>query len=338
MGHVLSVQLTVNDVGALRFTFSPLAEVTQSLRQLASGSVDPRYRGWFERVRGRLRGPGTDVLTDVVTRSPRLVALLCAAPSDLGTTMQRQLRVLRDVPRGQLERWGTADEGAAARESLRFLRGGPEALADLLWQYWTVALEPHWATMRAVLEQDVAFRATEQTRHGTTAMIRGLHPAVDLTDGLLTLPSTVESRHIAAGSGLVLVPCVFADPAPALARDDGVDGNVPCALLYRARGIDRLWSPDRKVPDGNSLAALLGRRRAAILTCLDLPMSTSELAVRLGQTRPSVSQHLAVLRRSGLVTSWRSGRWVLYRQTRLAEDMVGANDTGANDSAAAEEA
>jgi DNA-binding transcriptional ArsR family regulator len=327
MGHVLSVQLTVNDIGALRFAFSPLAEVTHSLRQLASGSVDPRYRGWFESVQGRLRGPGTDLLTDVVTRSPRLVALLCAAPSDMGTTMQRQLRVLRDVPHGHLERWGTADEGAAARESLRFLRGGPDALADLLWQYWAVALEPHWAAMRAVLEQDVAFRATEQTRHGTTAMIRGLHPAVGLTEGVLTLPRTGESRHVPAGAGVVLVPCVFADPDLALAGDG--DADVPTALLYRARGIDRLWSPDRKVPDGNSLAALLGRRRAAILTCLDLPMSTSELAVRLGQTRPSVSQHLAVLRRSGLVTSWRSGRWVLYRQTRLAEDMVGANDSDA---------
>src|SRR5262249_30877739 len=42
-----------------------------------------------------------------------------------------------------------------------------------------------------------------------------------------------------------------------------------------------------------------GRGRAAVLSCLGLPMSTTELALRLGMSPPAVSQHLATLRRSG---------------------------------------
>ena len=46
-------------------------------------------------------------------------------------------------------------------------------------------------------------------------------------------------------------------------------------------------------------------------------MSTTQIARNLGQSAGSVNQHLAVLRESGMVTSWRSGRSVLYRQTAL---------------------
>src|SRR6266516_1396049 len=44
--------------------------------------------------------------------------------------------------------------------------------------------------------------------------------------------------------------------------------------------------------------------------------------------RPAVSAHVAVLRRSGLVTSWRAGRRVLYQLTPLARSVLAANGSG----------
>jgi DNA-binding transcriptional ArsR family regulator len=74
---------------------------------------------------------------------------------------------------------------------------------------------------------------------------------------------------------------------------------------------------------------LPGRRlRAAILSCLALPKSTTDLARELGQSAPSVSFHLSVLRRNGLVTSWRSGRRVLYRRTPLASGLLAGGGSG----------
>jgi DNA-binding transcriptional ArsR family regulator len=72
----------------------------------------------------------------------------------------------------------------------------------------------------------------------------------------------------------------------------------------------------------DTLASLLGRSRAAILTSLSVPRCTTELALTLGQSPPAVSQHLSVLRRSALVVSWRSGRKVLYKRTALGASIV----------------
>jgi DNA-binding transcriptional ArsR family regulator len=70
---------------------------------------------------------------------------------------------------------------------------------------------------------------------------------------------------------------------------------------------------------------LLGRTRAAILYAVALPRSTSDLAAELDQSMPAISAHLAVLRRSGLVSSWRAGRRVLYQLTPLARSVLAAN-------------
>ncbi|MDQ6608139.1 MAG: helix-turn-helix domain-containing protein, partial [Actinomycetota bacterium] len=51
---------------------------------------------------------------------------------------------------------------------------------------------------------------------------------------------------------------------------------------------------------------------------------TSDLARELGQSMPAVSAHLGVLRRAELVTSWRTGRRVLYQRTALATSVVAA--------------
>lgn len=38
---------------------------------------------------------------------------------------------------------------------------GARGLANELWKYWKVAIEPHRRTMRAVFDDDVIFRAAE---------------------------------------------------------------------------------------------------------------------------------------------------------------------------------
>jgi Helix-turn-helix domain len=77
-------------------------------------------------------------------------------------------------------------------------------------------------------------------------------------------------------------------------------GNPP-NITYGPRGIGDLWPAARPaVPDGDPLAELLGRSRAAILHGPGLPQSTTKLARELDQSMAAVSAHLAVLRRAGL--------------------------------------
>ena len=75
------------------------------------------------------------------------------------------------------------------------------------------------------------------------------------------------------------------------------------------------------------MASLVGRTRAAMLDRLAQPHSTTDLARKLGQSAPTVSAHLSILRRCGMVTSWPSGRRVLYQRTALASTLLLASNS-----------
>jgi ArsR family transcriptional regulator len=62
------------------------------------------------------------------------------------------------------------------------------------------------------------------------------------------------------------------------------------------------------------LKVLASPRRLEILHALaDEPLEVGRLAARLGVSQPNVSQHLAVMRGSGLVDVDRTGREATYR-------------------------
>jgi DNA-binding transcriptional ArsR family regulator len=87
-------------------------------------------------------------------------------------------------------------------------------------------------------------------------------------------------------------------------------------------GLAELW---REAPANHSdpLAALVGRTRARLAT-LGLPRTTSQLAVQIGLSPAAVSQHLKVLKETGLVTARRRGRMVLYQRTGAATTLLEA--------------
>jgi DNA-binding transcriptional ArsR family regulator len=60
-----------------------------------------------------------------------------------------------------------------------------------------------------------------------------------------------------------------------------------------------------------ALASTPRRQILAYLTQNEL--STTELAERFAMTTPAVSRHLSILENAGLVTSHRSGQFVLYK-------------------------
>ncbi|GAA1511642.1 ArsR/SmtB family transcription factor [Nocardioides humi] len=66
--------------------------------------------------------------------------------------------------------------------------------------------------------------------------------------------------------------------------------------------------------------ALASPVRAAVIHLLtERPHTVSEIGAALGASQPLVSQHLRVLRETGLVTTERSGRSTVYS---LADDHV----------------
>ena len=100
-----------------------------------------------------------------------------------------------------------------------------------------------------------------------------------------------------------------------------IGGGWQPTLFYPARGIALLWEPEPE-EGPEALARLVGGTRARLLASLSVPRSTTELASALELSAGGVSEHLTVLRDSGLVCGEREGRSVLYLRTRLAEQLL----------------
>jgi DNA-binding transcriptional ArsR family regulator len=128
-------------------------------------------------------------------------------------------------------------------------------------------------------------------------------------------------RHVVSvrsrGEGLWFVPSVFRWPWVALDTRETV-ANV---VSYGARGSGRVWQqPGRESPAG--LPDLIGRSRALILECLDVPRSTTSIAKLFGLSISTVSEHLSVMAASGLLQSRRDGQRVLYWRTLVGDLLV----------------
>jgi DNA-binding transcriptional ArsR family regulator len=121
------------------------------------------------------------------------------------------------------------------------------------------------------------------------------------------------------GRGLRLVPSLFCRGAVTY-----IDPREEPVITYPARGRATVWESTPEAVD-DALVALVGAVRARLLSMLDRPATTTELAQRLGVTPSAVSQHLTVLRAARLLNRARSGRSVLYLRSALADELVGSN-------------
>jgi DNA-binding transcriptional ArsR family regulator len=330
---MIRLRMGVSDVARTRFGYSPLAEVVQSLYQLSSGRVPPLHRPWWEATRDSLRGVDMALLAAVLPARAYVADFLFSAASQPGG-IDEQLRLVAEsdvagIRADVAAAWGREPVPEPAREVVAEGAAGARRLAEVLWRYWSVAIEPHWRELRAVMEDDVAYRAAQLTGGGVDALLSGLHPEVSVRGEVLRIDKPRHSvDHDLAGDGLILVPSLFAWPNLMVDKAPG----RPATLVYACRGAGTLWGRGnpRAGGDDGALGSLLGQSRAEILGCLALPKSTTEIAGELRQSPPSVSFHLSVLRRSGLVRSWRAGRRVLYQRTQLADGLVAAGSPGSS--------
>lgn len=308
----------------LRFGISPLGETVRSALVLDDPAGRIVHRPWAAAVRGRL---GALDLTVVRALQPPDVYgpdFFHPAPAGPSADICGELAVMARTPPAQIRaevlRAYAGRRLPAVLEP--FVHRPAEAvasLADLLHAYWLVALAPHWPRMKAILEGDVLHRARQMADAGAQSMFAAIDPSITWADGVLSIQKRCCGMTLPlADRGLVMIPSVFAWPKVAVV----FDAAWHPAVIYPARGIGALWKARAASAESDGLGALIGARRAIVLTDLDQPRSTRELASRLGMTSSGVSQHLAVLRNAGLVRSQRVGRVVLYARTGTGDILV----------------
>ena len=314
-----------DDVLNSRFAISPLFELDNILRRLSGLSPTRLPAEWSARLRPvyrRLRA--TTRLDAVLALQTRRygAAFIAPPPASLAQTIEADIAAVRATP---LE--------LARAEIVKCLRGAPppgdevrailrdpavvELVADTLEVVWHDLVAADWPALRAVCERDVIHRAGLLSGGGWTAALAGLHRRVSWRDGRIDVTHRADQDVDLGGRGLLLVPSVFVWPQVAVYTDP----PWPHALIYPARGTMALLEPDEAPPPA-ALAALLGRSRAALLSSLASPASTTQLAASLRLAPGAVGDHLSVLRRAGLVNRARAGRSVLYRRTPLGDALT----------------
>jgi DNA-binding transcriptional ArsR family regulator len=312
---VLTYELTSRDLEEIRFAVSPVAEMVLSFRALRDPGRFPLQLAWVQAVQRRVAELDWSVLRWLVNDTMGSPDFLTPRPTSPLTQLDDELETIAAVDRTTFERQMIA-VNQELPDGLT-----PRAVVEALNAYWQAVMAPYWDRMRTILSADISYRGHILTQHGTGAMLNGLGPAISYQDGLLTVdqvsnPSRTEKVD---GRGLVLQPTLFG-PHAVIPFDVGAEPLVG----YPPRGQANLWSVVEP-PSGDDLAQLIGTPRAHILTLLTHPRTTTDLAAELKVTPSAVSQHLQLLRRTGLVEAQRTGKQVLYRPTELAALLTGAD-------------
>lgn len=321
---MLVLRLSVSDLAAMRFAYSPMQETVFSIRALLlPGVYAPQRPPWHADVAEHLNPEDAELLYALMAPRRWLPDFVTPRPSTPTARFAAELAAVRATP------------GALAWHDIRAAYGpdrlpavldrpdDPDGLVDriatVLDRYWRRCVRAWWPRMRAILEADIVYRSRRLATGGAEALFADLHEQVSWSDGVLTIQqrSRPERREVAVdGRGLALSPSLFARGAMS-----PIDLDSPPVIPYRARG-RAILAERAAVPSAAALVRLIGAPRARLLGLLAQPASTTDLAYRLGVTPATVSQHLAVLHEAGLVTKARSGRSVLYARSTLGDRLA----------------
>jgi len=321
----LILDLDVADLAATRFAISPLSETITGLQQLGHRAPREGSMRWLEWAREELAArplvlPRTWPL--LVNDRGSWPQFLLPAPSGPRTTIGDSLEAMQHTTARQVRASLDRVFGDNLPERGAELRAHPAAglkvIAAELRHAHDRLIAPHWSRIRAVLEADIAYRSTRLTTGGAEQLFADLHPDLRWHHGRLTLENDRPDRSITVEpGGLVLLPVVLGPPHVLVKGAT----STQTTLRYPARGIGTLSTAGTRPVPGRTVR-LLGRHRAQLLEALRSPATTTDLAAALGVTASAVSQHLAILRESGLITGDRSGRNVFHRTTARGLDLL----------------
>lgn len=326
-GPVLRIHFSATDLVRTRVgtRLDPMWELVLSVHQVAR--PESYFGSWSRLARRRLAQAGT-------IRDAELLATLTPArgyfpdfltPAALPAQFEAGVETVLSTSKQRLRaEVGRLDGGRGAGPWLDDVAAGrPAALHRLgvaMRRYHRTVMTPHVDQAAEITGRWVAGLAHRTLAHGVDAVLSTLGPRTRWRAPVLEVDYPVTRDLHLDGRGLSLVPTFFGINHPITLADP----ELQPVLVYPVSR-EPFWRPDRGPadrPQADALSELLGPTRAAVLRVLDTDLSTTALAARTATSPSSVSRHTAVLRRAGLITTWRSGTSVLHLRTAMGNDLV----------------
>ncbi|MGW7403489.1 DUF5937 family protein [Streptomyces sp. NPDC054833] len=330
---------------------SPLAELGMALHALSEPGHHPGLQGWVTGVSARLDSHLADRMCEADflwrTTFSDLFLPFAGIPGGSGlpgATLAEDLDLLDKLtdeqfvdtaleftcalpyglpgpgPLADAELRRRALELAAARgpQQMRFaerLLADPPRIRGWLRQFLEDCDEAFfaetWSRLRHQLTADARHKTELLRRKGLAEALASVSPVVTLDEpaGRITVDKLGEGRTATADGGLLLVPTSLGWPhLMVLHRYDWQP------VLHYPVGSPELAAPPSVEQLTLRMTALSHPVRMRI--CRNLARSaytTSELAQVHGMTAPEISRHLSVLKKAGLITTRRRGRYVLHQ-------------------------
>jgi len=307
------VPMTASSLAASRFAVSRLSEAVDGLRALSDPAAFGHVRSWVRWARPRLLRLDLSLLDALMRTGGYVPDFLTPAPVASERTLDAELADVRATPADRVHAdLELAYTGRPLPARVRVaLADGEEAfldqVTDALRRYWDAVMDPWWPTVRTLLEDDIGYRARVMARHGAAVALSQMDRGLRWDDSCLqiTAPATLDADW--ADGGVVFSPSLFGGPRLYLSLQPWLETVVyyPVRNVLNGRAL-------RPYDTRHAQAELLGETRSRILSFLDRPRSTNELAGCLELAPSTVSYHLGVLYRAGLLDRVRAGRDVLY--------------------------
>ena len=357
---VLRIDITGLPPERVSFAASPLAELSTMLHALTATEHHPHLTAWAAGVRAGLRPELAERLQEAefLWRSSRADFLLPAQPRETLTeelddvdqiadeayvtsalvTTCGSSRVhfagpspltdaaARDRALDQAQARGALQEAFAER-----LLADPRAVRarvrETLEQCAAAFFDAAWPGVAARITADLRVKTDLRDRQDLSAALAAVSGAVALgpEGDCIVVDKLQDNATSANGAGVTFIPSVFGSPHLVTVHAPGWRPVVQYPVA------------EPSAPGPVSLDAVECRldalahpvRLRLVRTLARCPHTTSELANAWDLTPPEVSRHLAVLRRAGLLTTERRGRFVHYAVdlpalTALGTDLLAA--------------
>lgn len=182
---------------------------------------------------------------------------------------------------------------------------------------FTALVQPYWADVRANHQAELIRQGRVLTTCGVGSMLTTAIAGARWCGDWLLIDSPYERTVRLGGRGLVLTPVAFWSGPPLI----GEVTDQPVVLAYPAPATLSV----RIGIESDTLAAILGTTRAAVLRLLITEYTTGEVARQLGISAATASEHTSALRAARLITSRRDGKEVVHHTAELGRDLIEAN-------------
>lgn len=310
---MINVPMTASSLAASRFAVSRVSEAIDGIRALSDPAGSGHLRSWLRWARPRIRRLDLSLLDALVRTGGYVPDFLTPPPPPSEQTLEADLADIRATPvdrvRAELD---LAYRGRPLPVRVRMaLADGEAALLEqvtgALHRYWDAVMEPWWPTVKTVLDDDIGYRARVMARHGAATALTQMDRSLRWDDSCLRIakPATFDADW--ADRGVVFSPSLFGGPHLYLSLQRWIQPVIYYPVRQTVNG-----RPLRPYDGRHGSPELIGQTRSMILSSLDHPRSTKQLAALLELAPSTVSYHLGVLYRAGLLDRSREGRGVLY--------------------------